>query len=199
MILFTIFFLFYRYREWFARDVAKQEFILQTFMDINDCVSALGLSSRNVATLMVDFSSIYETNHDTVYLRLAHPVHTFLINDWFSPSSPSKKNVFLPNRLGRLVVGYDLGTAPPVGNALLVPYTCTKRLTFSMSTSSDSYTSAIVIWCLAAMVNRPWGGNETNQRRQTLSPLICIVHIFQASFFHSGETEVHKQCRGITC
>lgn len=38
---------------------------------------------------------------------------------------------------------------------MFVLYTCIKCLTFSMSTSSDSYTSAIVIWCLAAIVNRP--------------------------------------------
>lgn len=42
-------------------------------------------------------------------------------------------------------------------------------LTFSMSTSSDSYTSAIVIWCLAAIVKRPWGGNWQRKKKRKVN------------------------------
>lgn len=57
-----------------------------------------------------------------------------------------------------------------------------------MSTSSDSYTSAIVIWCLAAMVNLPWRQREGDFRKRTVS---WISHSLSIKLFYRN---IHMLC-----
>lgn len=106
-------------------------------------------------------------------LRLAHTVNRFIIKDRYSSPSPLKKNIFLEQS---------------------VLYTCTDCPTFSMSTSSDSYTSAIVIWCLAAIVNLPWGGIEKKKKMSANTQFLYSHHLYLQGFKIHHSTVVSADC-----